>query len=134
VIGIGYSNVYGRRHAEEYEPLQITGLQFAFGTVWLTAAMLFIDGVPRGIVAETWALIGYLAVVSTVVAFFLLFWLLRHSSAATASLVGYLVPLVAVFAGLAFLDERLQPGILVGGALILAGVVLTEQAPGSPRP
>jgi drug/metabolite transporter (DMT)-like permease len=43
-------------------------------------------------------------------------------------MVGYVVPLVAVIAGVVLLDERLQPGIVIGGLLIFAGVILTHRA------
>jgi drug/metabolite transporter (DMT)-like permease len=45
-----------------------------------------------------------------------------------ASLVGYIVPLVALVAGIVLIDEQLQIGILVGGVLILVGVVVTDRS------
>jgi drug/metabolite transporter (DMT)-like permease len=36
------------------------------------------------------------------------------------------VPVLAVFAGVAFLDETISPSIVSGGILILAGVALTQ--------
>lgn len=36
-------------------------------------------------------------------------------------------------AGVVVLGERLQPGIVLGGALILAGVLLSDRAERSPR-
>jgi drug/metabolite transporter (DMT)-like permease len=49
-------------------------------------------------------------------------------SATKSSLVGYVVPLIALVSGIVLLDERLQSGIAVGGALIIIGVVLTNNA------
>ncbi len=126
VLSISIGNVYGRQHAGEYEPLHITGLQLAFGAIGLTVLMFVIDGVPADISLPGWALIVYLAAVSTVLAMFLLFWLISTTSATTASLMGYLVPLIAVIGGVILLDEKLQRGIVIGGVLILTGVLLTE--------
>ena len=66
--------------------------------------------------------------------FLLFYWLLRHVSSTKASLVGYVIPLIAVVAGVVLLDEQLQPGILIGGSLILVGIVLTNQAERRPLP
>ncbi|MGA9595671.1 MAG: DMT family transporter, partial [Acidimicrobiia bacterium] len=75
-----------------------------------------------------WLLIIYMTVVGSVLPFLIFFWLLRRVSATKASLVGYVIPLVALVAGIVLLDEKLQVGIGVGGVLILAGVVLTDRA------
>jgi drug/metabolite transporter (DMT)-like permease len=53
---------------------------------------------------------------------------LSRVSSTQASLVGYIVPLVALVAGVVILDERLQVGIAAGGVLILIGVVLTDRS------
>jgi drug/metabolite transporter (DMT)-like permease len=45
-----------------------------------------------------------------------------------ASLSGYIVPLISLLGGVILLDERIELGIVAGGALILVGVVLTDQA------
>ena len=42
-----------------------------------------------------------------------------------STIIGYIVPFIAVFAGIRMLDEQVQPGIAVGGALVLIGVVVT---------
>jgi drug/metabolite transporter (DMT)-like permease len=66
--------------------------------------------------------------VGSVLPFLLFFWLLRRVSATKASLVGYIIPLVSLTAGIVLLDEKLQLGIGFGGLLILAGVVLTDRS------
>ncbi len=68
-----------------------------------------------------------MALATTVMPFLVYYWLIRHVTVTYSSIIGYIVPLVAVIVGVIALDERLQPGILVGGALILAGVVITDR-------
>jgi drug/metabolite transporter (DMT)-like permease len=48
-------------------------------------------------------------------------------TATYASVIGYIVPLIAVIVGVVLLDEQVQPGILIGGLLILTGVVVTDR-------
>ena len=128
VASIGFGGVFARRHAEEYEELEISGLQFGFGAILLIAVMLIVKGLPGDITVIGWSLVFYTAIASTVIAFLLFFWLVRNSSATTASLVGYVVPLVAIGGGILLLDEQLQPGLAIGGVLILAGVIISERA------
>ena len=128
VVVIAFAGIYAKRRSGSYDPIEMTGLQFAFGTLFLGAAMLVVEGPSIGYGATGWALLGYMALAGGFVPFVLFYWLLRHVSASYASIIGYLVPLVAVIAGILFLDERLQPGIAFGGLLILAGVIVTDRA------
>ena len=57
----------------------------------------------------------------------LYFWLIRHVTVTYSTIIGYIIPLVAVAVGVLVLDEELQPGILIGGALILSGVFVTDR-------
>jgi drug/metabolite transporter (DMT)-like permease len=90
--------------------------------------MLIAEGLPSDISAWGWSLIVYLTVIGSVLPFLLFYWLLRHVSSTKASLVGYVVPLIALGAGALLLDERIETGIVGGGVLILIGVVLTDRA------
>ena len=56
------------------------------------------------------------------------YWVLKHVSVTRAQIIAYLVPLVALTSGIVILDERLEIGIAVGGALIIAGVIITGAA------
>src|SRR5207302_11426371 len=71
---------------------------------------------------------GYLVVFGSLVGFTAYVWLLR---AAPTSLVGtyaYVNPVIAVFLGWALLDEHVGWQTFVGGAVIVAGVLLIVSA------
>jgi len=127
-LAIAYGGTYAKIHAGSYEPLQVTGIHFTSGALIIAAAALIAEGAPGGQTAEGWTLVAYMGLASTFLPFVLFYRLLRKVSATYASMVGYVVPLVAVIAGVVLLDERLQPGIIIGGLLIFAGVVLTHRA------
>ena len=74
-----------------------------------------------------WPELIFLALMATLVPVALFYWLIRHVTVTYASMIGYVVPLIAVIIGVIVLDEQVQPGILIGGALILAGVVITDR-------
>lgn len=128
VASIGYAGAYARRHAGEYSPTAVTGLQFIFGAVILLIPTFFIEGTPTGITGFGWLLIFYMAIAATFLPFYIFYRLLREVSATTASLIGYIVPLIALVGGILLLDEQLTMGIAIGGLLILVGMILTDRA------
>ncbi|HET7356953.1 MAG TPA: EamA family transporter [Nocardioidaceae bacterium] len=74
--------------------------------------------------ASAWLLVGYLAVVPTVVAYSLFNRGLRGVRSATASTLGLLEPVVAALLATLVLGERLSAVAVAGAALILVGLVL----------
>jgi drug/metabolite transporter (DMT)-like permease len=138
VASIAYSSVYAKRHAGTYDPVELTWMQFTVGIAVVGGAMLAAEGMPATISPWGWTLILYLTVIGSVVPFLLFYWLLGHVTSTKASLIGYVVPLIALGAGAVLLDERLEAGIIGGGVLILVGVVLTDRAeryrPAAPSP
>ena len=128
VASIAVGGVYAKHHAGAYQPLEVTGVHFVSGSIVIVAAMLIVEGASPGPSGKAWVLLGYMAVFTTFLPFVLYYWMLRSVSATFASIAGYLVPPIAVISGMVFLDERLQPGIVLGGLLILAGVLVTDRA------
>ncbi len=128
VISISYAGVYAKAHADRFDAMELTFMQFAIGTVLIGGTMLAFEGMPGAISTWGWMLIIYMTLVGSVTPFLLFFWLLQQVSATKASLVGYVVPLISLTAGIVLLDEKLQLGIGVGGLLILVGVVLTDRS------
>ena len=66
----------------------------------------------------------YLALVGSVLAFSIYFWLLRYSAATRMSLLVYGVPLVAITLGVTLGDESVGVTTWFGMAAILGGVFL----------
>ena len=132
VVIISVSGIYAKHHAGAYNAVELTFVQFAVGIVVAVVAMGIAEGAPSGITAAGWTLVVYLGIMSSFVPFALFYWLLAHTTITRASLVGYIVPIIAAGTGVAFANETLQTGIVAGGTLILAGVVLTERAERQP--
>jgi drug/metabolite transporter (DMT)-like permease len=128
VLSISYAGVYAKSHADRFDPMELTYMQFAIGIVLIGATMLIAEGLPGAISPWGWTLIVYMAIIGSIVPFLTYFWLLQQVSATKASLVGYVLPLVSLVAGILLVDEELQLGIGVGGLLILLGVVLTDRS------
>ena len=73
---------------------------------------------------ETWAALGYVAAIGSVVVFLLHVYVVEHWSASRTSYVMVLIPFVTVVLS-AWLDEEpVTSGLLVGGLLVIAGVYI----------
>jgi drug/metabolite transporter (DMT)-like permease len=84
---------------------------------------------PGAIVA-----VGYLAVFGTAVTYLCFFWLIPRVPMTAIGAIPLLDTTVAVTLGVLVLHERVGWPLLVGGALVLAGAALANQAPAEPAP
>lgn len=81
-----------------------------------------------------WAALTWSVVIASVVGVTLLMWMLRRGDATKVTSLILLVPPLAALQALLFFDERLIPVQLLGFALALGGVLLTQSAPAAARP
>lgn len=73
---------------------------------------------------STWAAVGYLVVLGSVVMFALYLYTLARWTASAVSYMTLLLPLVTISAAAVLTGERVTTAVLVGGAVILAGVYI----------
>ncbi len=78
-----------------------------------------------------WTGLAYMVLVSSVAAYLIYFWALRHVNASRLAMFTYVEPPLATLLGVILLGEKLTSMLLLGGGLILAGVYLAEFAVGS---
>ena len=71
-----------------------------------------------------------MAVLSSVVAYLIYYWALRHMDASRLAATTYIEPVLAMILGAIFLGEHFTPHVLTGGALVLTGVYITERSMG----
>jgi drug/metabolite transporter (DMT)-like permease len=74
---------------------------------------------------KAWLALLYLAVFGSLVGFTAYAYCLNELPASTVGTYAYVNPVVAVTLGSLLLGERLSPGLLVGGALIVVAVLLS---------
>jgi len=78
--------------------------------------------------AATWACLGYLGVVTSVISYLLWYFALSRLDASKVAVFSNLQPVFTAVAALVLLDEPIHWELVVGGALVLAGVRLTQRA------
>ena len=133
--GYGVSFAYAKRHLVGIPPLVAATGQLAAGTALLLPVAVVTtvrDGIaltPRRLLA-----ISLLGILGTGVAYVLNYRSIAELGPTVASVVTYLVPVVAVVVGVVFLDEQFEHRLLLGGALTVAGIVLLNGRPLRRRP
>lgn len=66
----------------------------------------------------------YLAIIGSVIAFILYYWLVQHMDVTKSMLIALVTPVTAVILGMIVLHEQLDWRTLVGGVLVLSGIAL----------
>jgi drug/metabolite transporter (DMT)-like permease len=116
------SNVIVKRFPKCH-PTANNAIAMGVGTVILLALSL-VAGEPHALPSaiQTWAAVGYVSLVGSVVVFSLFLFVIARWTASATSYVMLLMPLVTVVAAALLANESVTPAFLVGGALVLAGV------------
>lgn len=86
-----------------------------------------LEGAPAPLLAAApplaWAGAAYSALAASVLGHGLYFWLVRHHGVSAVTPYLLLAPVFAVLLGVVFWGDRPGPRLLLGGALVLAGVL-----------
>jgi drug/metabolite transporter (DMT)-like permease len=121
-----------RRLGESLTSLQITGMQIIFGAVLFFPAFLW--DLPKlnwqAVSNESLIALIVLTIFATIVAFICYNYALTRIPAAQAAVCINGIPLVTACGAWIILGETLAPVQLMGGALVLAAVILANHTPG----
>lgn len=122
--------VIGRRALDGLSPLAATTYATLWGLALLVVAHLFSPDASGGTPLTWQAVVSmiYLGAIGTVVAFVWYSQGICELGPARAAVFTNLVPVFGVLLSVALLDEPLSPSMLAGGALVIAGVALTNRA------
>ena len=126
-----YSNVLVKAYGKHLEPAILAAGQMFFGLIPLMLVGIFLEGNPLAFRWTTMALVSlvYLAVVGSVIAFLLYYWLVHNMDVTKSMLIALVTPVVAVVLGMVVLGEELNWRTIVGGLMIMAGIGLIVVAP-----
>jgi drug/metabolite transporter (DMT)-like permease len=122
-------NTYARRNLRSAPPLVLASGQVGWAVVLVGLLALVVDGgvtlpaVPEAAVSVLW-----LGAVGTGFAYIVFFRLLTGWGPTRASLVAYLLPVVAVVLGVVVLGETVDALFAGGAALIVAGVWVVNRS------
>jgi len=75
-----------------------------------------------------WVSVLYIAIISSVIGYFIWYWLLKYMEASRVAVLSNAQPIVAGILGIYLLGESLTLPFVLGGIIILAGVTITQKA------
>jgi drug/metabolite transporter (DMT)-like permease len=128
---VAFAYVVVRRTIRDLHPSIITSGQMVAAFVPLLVYAWAVEGNPFRIQWTATALGSalYLALLGSIVAAWLNYWLLKRVGAVNLLVMGLVEPVIAILLGAWFLSETMNSRALLGGAVILFSVALT-MAPG----
>ncbi len=123
----GFGGVYSRRF-KDLPPLtaatgQITGAAILMAPLSLAADHPWTLPMPGW---EVWASLLAIALVNTALAYFVYFKMLASAGVTYISLVTFLIPIIALFLGAAFLHEQVTWQAVAGMAIIALGLAAID--------
>lgn len=123
----GFAQVFARKHFQGQDQLGFMMYILLFSGLE-TLPFCFIGSMPRlHLTVDLTLAILYLGIIASAVPFVLYFELLRRVDIVILSMVAYVIPVIAVVAGIVWLGERMSKADIVGSVLVLLGVILATQ-------
>jgi drug/metabolite transporter (DMT)-like permease len=121
-----YANVLVKARGANLNPAILAGGQMVFGLIPLWLMGILLEGNPFHLHWTRMAVISllYLAIVGSVTAFLLYYWLVQHMDVTKTMLVALVTPVIAVSLGVLLLNEELNWRAFAGGAMIISGIGL----------
>ena len=123
-LSAAYSNVLVKARGADLDLAVLVAGQMFCGLVPMLILSFVKEGAPVNLRWTPTAVVSvlYLALVGSVAAFLLFYWLVRHMDVTNTQLIALVTPVVAVVIGVVFLDEVLTWRIALGGLGIFTGI------------
>jgi drug/metabolite transporter (DMT)-like permease len=132
-LGYAVAALLYRRWLADEPALAVTAAMTAISSVAFLAPAA-VD-LPRHLPpASSLLALAVLGIVNTGVAYWLFYLLIDEAGAATASVITYVMPVVALFLGVGLLGEPLTIGAVAGLLLIALGAWLATRGPAPAKP
>jgi len=128
VIAWSYYSIWGKPLAQKYGALRVTAYALACGS-----AVFFPFGLYRaisfdysGVTLGACLSILYVALGVSIVAYVLWYWLLKYMETTRIAVFHNIQPVIAAIAASIFLNEPIGWSLMIGGAIVLTGIFITE--------
>lgn len=130
VISASIFNILSRKLSTEFSPIELTYAMMSLGAVFFNIVSIA-NHIQQGNLTKYFAplknrdfliSIGYLGIISSIIAFFLVNFTLSKIEASKSAVFANLSTIVSIIAGVIFLKESFQLYHIIGSVLILTGV------------
>lgn len=128
VILLGYYAVMGKPLASKYGALRTTAYTLVLGSaMYLPFGAWFAWKYDYSqATLGAWGSVVYMAIGLSVVVYVLWYWLLKYLDASRLAVYQNIQPILAAAVAYLFLGETLSSSFLLGGAIVILGVLITE--------
>jgi drug/metabolite transporter (DMT)-like permease len=128
VFAWGAYTVLAKPLLERHDAMTVTTWVIVSGTVMTLPAYLIPGAIPPlpTIPSPVWGGILYLAIGTSVIAYPLYMYALRHLEASKVAITTNIQPILTAILSWAIFGERFTPGFVLGALLVLAGVTWVE--------
>jgi len=129
VIAWAVATVMAKPIAIKYGTFRVIGLAMVYGSaLYWPYGFYRTDLSSLGkISAEGWFSALYMAIVVSVLAYFLWYWVLKYMEATRVAVLQNLQPIIAAAIAAVMLAEPISRNFVIGGIIALAGIILTER-------
>ena len=128
VIAWGYYTVLGRDLVRKYGALRITAYALSSGTAMYVPFGIYMalryDYSQASLAA--WGSVLYMALLMSTGVYVVWYWLLKSMDASRVAVYHNIQPVIASAAAYILLGERITFAFIAGGAVVLAGVLISE--------
>jgi drug/metabolite transporter (DMT)-like permease len=129
-ISLAVFTVRSKQLMKRFGSLMINSVAYIGGSLAIAPLTIWLSlryGAGRASAAAWWS-VAYMAVFSSVLAYFIYNYALTYMPASRASAISYLQPLGATLLAVLLLGEPVTTALAIGGILVLTGVYVTERA------
>ncbi|HEX6138910.1 MAG TPA: EamA family transporter [Candidatus Limnocylindria bacterium] len=117
---------YARHHLQVTHRYVVSAGTLVFGAIFAWPLAIVADGLQLPHQPDTIVALLWLGIMGAFVAYLLYFFLIAELGATLASMVTYVFPIVGVALGVIFLDELLDLRLVIGTALVVAGIAVVS--------
>jgi drug/metabolite transporter (DMT)-like permease len=124
--------IYARKYMRNYDFFDVSSVRMFVATLAIMPLSALLVGVDlSGVDGRGYAALLYAGLAGTFFGMMLSFYNIKRFGATAASIPMYIVPVVATLGGALVLGEHITGGMLVGMALIAAGIALITKPAGN---
>lgn len=127
-----YYTIGIKQVSQRYDALTLTALSYGLGALLMTPFGLWaVRAIPwASLPVQAWWGLAYMVIFGSVIPYVLFAFALTELTASRVAAFNYLQPAIATLLAIWLLAEKLTLAVVMGGAVILLGVYLTERERG----
>ena len=134
IVIASYASIYIRKYMGEYNSFDVSSIRmFTAAATVIPLSILIIGFDLSSVTSQGYFALGYAALIGTFGGMILSVYNIKRFGATASAMTAYVIPIVAGIGGVMFLGEQITAVMLIGMAIIIAGIAILnqKQAPAS---